>query len=401
MSDFPTRADLFRVGRDHILGLNSQLSLEVIEREGTDANILVASGSAMADECVGQAMAVEAGLFLDSAEDERLEKYVFDRYNLVKKPAAPSLGTAKFTTTASTTTAFTIPANTILSTADGIQFVTQVATSFPVSSTGPIYVPIRSVLAGFNQQAKIGAITNIITQITGSPSDLVVTNETATAGAADRESNDSLRDRARRFWTTQQRGTLAALENGALAYPGVVKANAVEVLDGSGRPGRWVQLLISDRFTDALVTINQTSSEYDAQAQSLAKAVFQSLSNIRCGGIFVQVIVAQVVLLQVKLDLTFAAGVDPQQTSELARAAVVNYINELDPGASFVPEDAGAVLQNVNGLIITGNEIAVPAGTVIPRAMQVIRSTFDLVTATNEGSPISLYTNPDLIIQDS
>lgn len=398
--DFPTRTDLFRVARDRALGLNAQLSAEVIEREGTDANILYAGGTAMGDEVVGQLLDVCRGLWLDSSEGEKLEKLAFDRYNLVKKPASPSLGTAKFYTTALTTAGFTIPAGTTLTTSDGIQFVTTVASSFPVNSMGPVYVPIRSQLAGFNQQAKKNTITNLISSIPGAPSTLKVTNDVATAGAADRESDESLRDRCRRFWTTAQRGTLAAIENAALMVPGVVKASAIEVLDSSGRPGRWVQLLISDRFTDALVTINQTSATYDAQAQSLAKTVFLSLSNYRCGGNYVQVIVAQVVLLQARLDLTFSAEVDPNQTAERARAAIVNYTNELAPGASFVPADAIAKLKAVNGLIITGNEIAVPAGTVQPRSMQVLRTTFDLVTATNQGLPLSITTNPDQIIQD-
>lgn len=398
MADFPTRTDLFRVARDRVLSLNAQLSAEVIERDGTDANILIAAGSAMADSVVGHLVRTARAFFLDSSEDEELEAYAFNFYNLVKKPAAPSLGTAKFTTTAAAASTFTIPANTVLSTSDGTQFVTTVATSFAAGSTGPVYVPIRSMLAGFNQQAKKLTINNIVSSITGAPNDLAVTNDVATAGAADRESDASLRDRCRRMWTTQQRGTLAAIENAALRVPGVVKAAAIEVLDSSGRPGRWVQLLISDRFTDALVTINQTSAAYDAQSQGLAKQVFLALNEWRCGGNFVQVIVAQVVMLQAKLDLTFSTDVDPTLTAERARAAVVNYCNNLAPGDSFVPEDALEELKAINGLIITGNEIAIPSGTVVPRAMQVIRTSFDLVTATNQGAPLSLTTDPDSII---
>jgi hypothetical protein len=104
--------------------------------------------------------------------------------------------------------------------------------------------------------------------------------------------------------------------------------------------------------------------------------------------------------LQVRLDLTFSADVDPIATSEVARAVIVNFINELEPGDSFVPEDAVEQLRAVNGLIITGNEVAVPSGTVIPRSLQVIRSTFDLVTATNQGSSLFTNTNPDQIIVD-
>lgn len=399
--DIPSRTDLFRVARDRVLALNGKLSAEIVMRPGTDANVLTAGGSAMADAVAGQLLVVCRGQFLDSSEGEQLDRLAFDRYTLVRKPAAPSLGTVAFSTVAPVGTAFTIPANTALSTSDGIAFFTTVATSFPAGSIGPIYVGVRSVLAGFNQQAKVGSIRSITSTITGAASDLSVNNTAATAGAADRESDESLRGRCRRFWTTAQRGTLSALESGALAVPGVVRANAIEVLDTTGKPGRWVQLLISDRFTDALVLINQTSATYNTQSQALARAVFNALSNVRCCGMFVQVIVAQVVMLMVRLDLTFSAGVDPIAVSEVARAVVVSYINGLAPGAPFVPADAVRALQAVTGLLITGNEIAVPAGSVVPRSMQVIRSTFDLVTATNQGASLFTTTNPDLIISDA
>lgn len=398
MADFPTRNDLFRTARDRILVLNGRLSADVVQRDGTDANVMVAGGTAMADEVVAQLLDVCRGQFLDSAEGVKLDRLVFDRYGMVRRPAAPSLGTAKFTTTAANPAAFTIPAGTTLSTADGINFITTVSTSFPVGSTGPIYVGIRSVLAGFDQQAKAGSITNITGSIPGQAADLAVTNEVATAGAADVEDDESLRGRARRFWTTQQRGTLAAIENGALTVPGVVRAAAIEVLDATGRPGRWVQLLITDRFTEAFVTINQTSAAYDAQSQALARTVFNALSNYRCGGNYVQVIVAQVAMMAVRLDLTFSADVDPIETSEQARALVVNYVNSLAPGAPFVPANALNVLRSVAGLIITGTEIASPVGTVQPKAMQALRTTFDLVTATNQGSSLFTTTNPDAII---
>jgi hypothetical protein len=360
---------------------------------------MLAGGSAMADTVVGQLVNVCRGQFLDSSEGAQLDRLVFDRYGLVRKPAAPSLGTAQFSTLVAVTTAFTIPNNLALSTSDGVSFITTAASSFPAGITGPIYVPIRSNVAGFNQQAKANTITSIKGTVPGGAGDLRVTNLVATAGAADVEDDASLRDRARRFFTTSQRGTLSAIENGAVSVPGVVRAAAVEVLDSSGRPGRWVQLLISDRFTDALVAINQTSAAYDAQSQTLARTVFNALREFRCGGNYVQVIVAQVALLMIRLDLTFSASIDPITVSEQARAVIVNYVNGLAPGVPFVPSSAVQILRGVSGLLVTGNEIAVPNGTVQPRAMQVIRTSFDLTTATNQGASLFTTTDPDQLLR--
>lgn len=404
MSDFPTRQDLFRVARDEVLLRNGQLTRATVERGGSDANILANLAVAAGDEVIGQLIDVCAGVFLNSSRGTRLDRLLFDRYGLIRKPAAPSLGTAVFSTTVMVGSAFTIPAGTTVATSDGIEFLTTLDTSFPAGSSGPVFVPIRSILAGADQTASIGAITSIVSTIPGQPTDLVVTNSSATAGADDEELDESFRDRGRRFFTTAQRGTIGALEIAGLAFPGVNKASAIEVLDATGRPARFVQLIIADRFTDALANLGVTDPTYDTQSQQLAQQVFLSLSNVRAGGMFVQVIVGQVILQSVQLQLTFSAGVNADVVALQARAAIVNYINLLSPGQSFVPDEAiENALRSITGLIITGDEIVTPAGTVVPKATQVLRSSLELVTAVavQTSQPVALTTNPDAFIAGS
>ena len=401
MSDFPSRQDLFRAARDELLRLNGQLTRDTVERDGSDANILANMGVAAGDEVIGQLIDVFAGAFLDSARGEKLDRLVFDRYGLVRKPASPSLGTVTFSTTAPNPSGFTIPVGTAVSTSNGVQFLTTVATSFPPATTGPLFVPVRSVLAGSDQQASIGTITSIVSTIPGQPVDLVVGNTVATAGADDAELDEGLRDRARRFFTSAQRGTIGALEAAALAFPGVNKASVIEVLDALGRPARFVQLVVADRFTDALANLGVSDPAYDAQSQQLATQVFLSLNEFRAAGVFVQVIVGQVILQTVQLQLTFSAGVNADQVALQARAGMVNYINTLSPGASFVPATAiEEALRPITGLIITGDEIFTPAGTIVPKATQLLRTSLSLVTAAavQSAQPIALTTNPDAFI---
>lgn len=179
MADFPNQNDLFRIERDEILIRNSRLSRESVEREGTDVNILLAASAAAADEVVGQLTDVCAGNFLDAASGQSLDRLVFDRYGLTRKPAAPSLGSVEFSTTVNNPSAFTIPAGAIVQTTDGIQFQVTSSTTFPSGTTGPIIVPVRSILAGIGQQAAIGTITNIVSPIVGQPTDLAVNNSLA------------------------------------------------------------------------------------------------------------------------------------------------------------------------------------------------------------------------------
>jgi uncharacterized phage protein gp47/JayE len=401
MSDFPTFSVFFRTGRDEILTRNENLALTAVDRDGSDANVMLAGAGAMAEEVIAQLADVAEGLFLGSARGQKLDKYLFDRYGLVRKQSSASDGTVAFTTTVANPTAFTIPANTLLQTADGLQLIVTGAVVFPAASTGPVVVPIRSVLAGADQRVKIGTITSIVSTITGAPDDLVVTNSVATAGGADKERDESFRDRGRRFFRTARKGTLEAIEAAALAVSGVVKATAIEVLDVSGRPARVVELIVTDEFTDALVEQGASPPAYEAQSQQLSVSVFNSLSDTRGAGIFVLVRVAQVVLQPVLLQLRFQAGVDTNIVALAARATALTVVNGLSPGVNLDPADITRALRSVAGLDVTGDEVVTPAGVVVPEQLQVIRTSLDLVVASVQSQSDTILNQsvpPDLLL---
>lgn len=398
MADLPTRVALFRIGRDEILGLNAALTRDAVEREGMDANVLLAAAAAIGDEVMRQVARLLAASFLDSANDSDLDRLVFDRYGLVRKPAAVSQGTVAFSATAPSPTTFTIPAGTKLSTANGVQFLTSEAVSFPIGSTGPILVAARSTLAGGDQNVKAGTITSLISPITSQPSDLVVTNPLATTGGDNVEQDDSLRDRARRFFSTVRRGTLGALEAAALGVSGVRKAAAFEVLDALGRPARYVRMVVSDSFTEQFVDYASVPPLYQVQSQLLSTTVFNALSDTRAAGIYVEVTVANVILQAFQLALTFAAGTDVSLAALRARAAVVNYTNDLKPGAPVVLADLTAKLAQVPGLVASSTSVISPAGNILAKPLQVIRTSLGLVSAVaaQTDQPVLVTgTNPD------
>lgn len=400
MPDLPTFSDLFRIARDEILSRSAKLSRDAVEREGMDANILVAGACAAADEVVGQLTTLSAGLFLDSARKEALDRLLFDRYGLVRKPAAAAIGSVQFSTATASLTTFSIPKNVYLSTADGKQFVTTESTIFSAGSTGPLTVAVRSVLAGADQNVKALTINNIITAISSAPSNLTVTNPYATAGADDAESDSAFRERGRRFFTTARRGTVAAIEAAALGVSGVRSATAFEVIDAIGRPARLVQLVVADAFTEQFANLDSIPATYEVQSQGLASSVFDGLADVRPAGVFVQVVVANVVLQAIQLALTFVAGADVNSVALQARAAVVNYVNGLSPGDTFVPANMLAQLQTISGLLYTGKELVSPVGAVSAKPLQVIRTSLGLVSAvssqTNQpiitGATVDAYT---------
>ena len=404
MPDFPTFNDIFRVGRDEILLRNAKVSRDAVEREGMDANILVAAAAAVGDQVVGQLASVAAGTFLDSAKADALDRLVFDRYGLVRKPASASLGTVQFSTTAPAPATFTIPVGVRLQTPDGIQFITDESVTFVAATVGPVSCAVRSVLAGGGQNVKAGQITSIVTSFPSQPSDLAVTNPFATAGGDDAETDDSLRDRARRFFTTVRRGTLGALEEAALGVAGVQKASAFEIVDALGRPARIVQLIVADAFTESFIDFTSVPPRYQVQSQLLSTSVFNALSDVRPAGTFVQVIVANVILQAFQLALSFNAGADVNTAALEARSTIVNYVNSLSPGKPFVFNDALAALVNVPGLAPSGNTIISPAGDVVTLPTQVLRTSLGLVSAvaaqTNQPQIVT-GTNPDAFILGS
>lgn len=399
MADLPSYQELVRVGRDEVLARSARLTAEVLNRDGSDANALNNGMATTADEVVGQLARAQADVFLDTAEGKALDRLVFDRYGMLRKPAAPARGSFTFSTTILNPSTFTSPIGTQFSTPDGRLYVTTAPGTFLSGGTGPVYVAVRSVLVGLDQQLPAGSQINIISTITGAPTDLVAAVPLATAGAADEEGDDSLRDRARAFFTTARRGTLSALIEGAVSTPGVRNASAFEFVDSLGRPAGGAQVVVTDAYTDVLVDQSSNPPTYQAQSQVLALSVAANLNDYRAAGVYVAVKVAQVVLRQIQLGLTFTALVDPDLVALEARAAIVIYVNNLEPGETLTIAGLQAVLVLIPGLIVSGDEIISPPGDIVPEQLQVIRSNLSLVVANSISPVFALQgsSNPDTV----
>jgi uncharacterized phage protein gp47/JayE len=377
---YPTLNDLFRIARDEVLLRNSNLTRDIVERAGSDANAIVASGAVVADAVTGDLIRLQAALYLDTARGSDLDRLVFDRYQLVRKGASPSVGQVEFTSPGPAGAGFDIPAGTQLRTTDGRTFATTASVAYPLGSSGPVVVPVQSQQAGLGEQARIGTITSIGGQISGAVSGLAATNSLATAGADDEETDESLRDRAKRFYRTSVRGTLAAIEAGALAVPGIRVATAFEVVNPDGAAARFVEVVVADAFAEQLVDTLVTPPAYQAQSDALVLRVLAGLQDVRAAGVQVAVTVGVVDVLGVALSLRFRGGSDPVRAALGGRSAIVAYTNSLQPGQTWVPADAEAVLATVPGLLVLGGEVTSPAGPVVPRNLEVIRTYLGAVT---------------------
>lgn len=384
MADFPTAPDLLRIARDEVLGKNSSLTREIVDRAGSDANALMAASVAVADAVVGQLIRVTAANNIDNAKGKDLDRLLFDRFQMLRKDASPGITNGQLTLPTAAPASFAVPEGTQFLTSDGKLWVSTAQRTFPAGSAGPVNVPVQSALAGLAQQIRAGSLTRVVSTIVGAPAGLAVTNADASSGADDAELDESFRARGKLFYRTARKGTLAAIESGALAVQGVRTARVFEVTD-SGGPARLVELVVADAFTEQLVNATTLPTSYETQSQLLAARVAAGLSDVRAAGIGVVVTVGSVQLIGVTLGLRFRASVDVEATSAAARAAVVSFINALAPGETLVISDLEQALGVVPGIVLLGGEVLAPTLDVTPATTVALRTSDALVVVTAEA----------------
>lgn len=362
--DFPSRLDLQAIGRDYVRQRGTRVDPQVVDILGSDANIFVGVSAGLAYAIVIQLAFAVSRLLLDGAEGEDLDRYAWDRYQLVRKGASSALVPLRMYRAAAGVGG-SIDIGTVVTTATNTGYVTlQTGTFLPGSVL--VNVTARAVQAG--KATQVGANTLRRFQTAVFDPNIQVNNDVKAAGGEDAEDDGTFRERIRAFWKTARRGVLAAIEFGATLVPGVVSAQAVEALDGGGRPARVVNLYIADSSGVANV--------------ALANAVDTQLFDYRAAGIAVVTLPSLPTIVTVVLHLTFSANVDNATLGELVRSAVVEYINSLPVNATLTLTALGAVLERYrsDGLIPGTGSIVTPAGDIVPDPGQSLRTTLDNVT---------------------
>ncbi len=373
MPDLPTRVDLFNLGADEVLNRSAvrppgqRLDPAQVFTSGSDINILIASSSAMAEEIMRQTALRVGALYLDGAEDIELDRLVADRYStsVVRKDASPAAAILTISRVAGSLPAVTFPVGTKFKTQGGVEFISTVVSSISALSTGPTFVTVQAIQAGLTGNVAVGTIT----QFSVPPSDpnLMVTNVEPAAGGDQRESDASLRERARAFFLSARRGTLAAIEFGALTVQGVRQATAVEEINSAGDPTGRVYLYICDAQGNG--------------NQLLVNAVRAALVEYRAAGIIVDVSGATPLFVPITYNLRFRAGIDTTTAFSQVQTATIAAVNALAPGQTLTVSLLFATARSVPGVIVLDDAIVAPIGDLVPVGGQVIRTRANLVTA--------------------
>jgi hypothetical protein len=371
MPDIPSRLDFYALGRQYVLQRAQKIDPAMVDVSGSDVNLFVGSSSVMADAVAKQIGYSTARLTLDGSYNEDLDRYAWDRYQQTRKGASPAKGVQRFYRLTSAAGGGTVPAGTRLTALGGTEYVTTQPASFGALTLNNVFANVQAVQAGKATQVGANNLQRISNPSLLFDPTIQTNNDLTTAGGEDAEDDDTFKSRLRQFWTTNQRGTLAAIQFGALTVPGVVSAVAIEALSPiTGLPARLVNLYIADSSGVASVP--------------LAQAVAVVLNSYRGGGIPVVVSTSIPFIQTITLSLSFAAGVDQVTLGNQIVGAVVEFVNSLAVNGTLYVAQLQSLLQRyaTDGLIPSQGTIVYPTSDVVPAVGQTIRTTTSSVTLT-------------------
>lgn len=313
------------------------------------------AGAAMADANVRHAAQSFAATFIDLAKGDDLTALVDDHLNLQRQAATAATVTVRFTRT-SGGAGGVIPAGTVVATAIGadgtdVRYATDAVINVGAGSNGPFDIAATATTTGRTTNAAAATVTRILASLFDST--FSVTNPAAAAGGNNEESDEQLRVRARAFWQTLRRGTLAALEFGALQVPAVRVAKATE--DATG-----------------LVLVVVTDEDGNSNAEMVA-AVETELVNWRAAGCVVQVAGGTLLAVDVAALLTIKLGLDIAAMTPDLEDAVDGRMRKLRMGDVLYLDQLVAAIIGVDPDGINAVDFTAPVADVVPTAYQVIR----------------------------
>lgn len=316
MAVAPSFQDLLDVGQAEAQVRRPDLAFN----DGDVTEAFLHAGAAMADATIGYAVQACSDTYFGLAAGAELDAVIVDKTGIARNPSALSHGTVHLQR-AGAGSAGVIAEGSKVATDfddDGEQVVVtlDVAVSCP-SGAFSLFVAATAVNAGTSGNILAGKIARFV----DAPFDssITVTNDTESdgvtvadfAGGTDEETDDDYRARGVSAWLTQRRGTLAALEQGALTVAGVASAIATEDAD------------------TGIVTVSVAdSSGYSNQAMIYAVQV--ALESWRAAGTLVTVVGGRPALLDLNIVIAEAAdGFDVPTASTAIVASVTALINKL------------------------------------------------------------------------
>jgi hypothetical protein len=224
----PSHDDLVAIGRAEMLRLRPDLA--VLDGDVTEA--MLYASAAMDDAIIGWLVVQIRNLFFGGATGEDLDTIIMDRLRLARDPATRAVGSVTIYRSSGSGSSGTIVSGTQIGTViaqDGSRTV--VTTDADVSASAGAFsvnVNVTAVDYGTSGNAQAGTLATFVTPVLGGDTTINVTNSEDVAGGNESQSDEDYVQAAISLILTQVRGTLAAIERGALTVPSVAVAVATE-----------------------------------------------------------------------------------------------------------------------------------------------------------------------------
>lgn len=308
-------------------------------RAGDISDMILSAAAAMADRLVGWFADRIAVTFLDGATGDDLTLLAADRYLITRRAATKAVATVEVTRSSADATAQTLAIGTVFATTRDsrgleVKFISTTAASWAISTNGARTVTVEAEVAGL--EGNLAAVDLITRMISAAPAGgtYTITDSTLPAGGSLEENDADLRDRVRAYPSTFRRGTLYALEYGALstANVGVTKANAVQDTTG----------LVTVYVSDASGSSTGTTKEVDPDLVDdglMTTRVAIELINWASAGALVQVTGGALETVNIAVAVTVRLGVDVSQLITDIQDSIEARVNRLTIGDTLYKAD--------------------------------------------------------------
>lgn len=349
----PSFDDLIGQFEAEALAQNSELAFN----DGDVTEAQAHGAGAMGDAAIRFTVQSFKETFIDGAKGDALTALVLDHCNIQRQPATASQAAITLTRT-SGVGAFAFVAGSVVGSefdaaGNTVLYTLDADVNFGLGDNGPHPGAVTATVLGKAGNVAAGKINRVVTVVAGQT--LAVTNAAVAGGGNEQESDEELRVRARLFWQTLRRGTLAALEFGAL------QVSSVRIVKAS------------EDLSTGFVTVVVSDSDGNSTAQMIADVVLE-LENWRAAGVTVNVYGGTQLLVAVTGVLTVVDGVDAAVLAPLVAEAVAARLNKSKQGERVYLDSLKAAGINVDPDAIEALTFSVPAADVEPTTYQVPRA---------------------------
>jgi uncharacterized phage protein gp47/JayE len=312
----PSFQDLYDLGKAEAIIKRPRLRVLV----GDLADMLIAGAAAMADRVIGYVAERFAATYLDGAQGDDLTTLAADHWGIARRAALKATGILIVHRGTPDASVQTIPVGTIFATerdssGQELRYLSTALVSWAGSEDGQKLVPLEAETAGIDHNVAADAVTRFLSN---EPTGGVYTLASlAMTGGMEEETDEELRERVRTFPSTLRRGTLGALEYGALQTPGAGVAVATAVADDTG----FVTVFVADASGGSTGLPKMVDPDTPDNGTMTAKVAIELL-NWAPAGSLVQVMGGVVQTVDVELLLTVRLGVDVNQLIADVQVAV-------------------------------------------------------------------------------